>query len=248
MRMKQFAIFLQQLVTESEVVVPHRPNLPAYHYKIEFNDPNRLNEIEYEKFDYEIIKPNISPFADSLMNEMFVLFRMLYLTRGGFKAYVKFDEELDMQEWGDRNAGPMNSEHIFEIDDDGSWVAKFTVDFKQPPADPKQYEVDTPRRSPFFAQDYSRLQLNTAKRSRVFAKPSWGDEGRNHVEFQSLLDEERYLNENMDFTFTHTWEGTGYWGDYKKYQVAVPDKNVNKNDIPSTTAPEATITIHRKNA
>jgi len=33
------------------------------------------------------------------MNEMFVLFRMLWRCRGGFKATVIFNEELDMREW-----------------------------------------------------------------------------------------------------------------------------------------------------
>jgi hypothetical protein len=235
MRMKQFAIFLQQLVTEEHVIVPNRPNLPKFHYKIEFNDPDRLYEIEYEKFDYDIIKPNISPFADALMNEMFVLFRMLYRTRGGFKATVIYNEELDMMEWGGRNAGPMNSEHVFEIDDSGNWTAKFWVEFKQPPRSSFQQNDRMGPRGPFFAQDYSRVQLNTAKRSRIFAKPKWGDEGRNHDEFMELLDEEMKLNETIDFTFEHTWEGSGNWGDATQYIVNVPDKIVRNQNIPFST-------------
>jgi len=248
MRMKMFAIFLQQLVTESHVVIPNRPNLPKFHYKIEYNDPNKLNDIEYERFDYHIIKPNIGPFADNLMNEMFVLFRMLWRCRGGFKATVIFDEELDMREWGDRNAGPMNSEHVFEIDDAGNWKAKFWVQFKQPPRDLNPDDPFGPR-TPFFAQDYSRTNLNTATRARKFAKPSWGDEGRNHEEFMALLEEERMLNETIDFSFEHAWEGDGYWGDSKQYEIAVPNKSIADSDIPTSTAPElpaeAVVTFHR---
>jgi hypothetical protein len=249
MRMKMFAIFLQQLVTENDVTIPNRPNLPQFHYKIEYDDPTVLNEIEYERFDYNIIKPNISPFADNLMNEMFVLFRMLWRARGGFKATVIFDEELDMNEWGDRNAGPMNAEHIFEIDAEGNWNAKFWVDFKQPPAVISPPDPLAPR-SPFFAQDYSRNNLNTAQRARKFAKPDWGPEGRDHEQFMALLAEEKLLNETIDFTFEHKWEGTGNWNDSKQYEIAVPDKYTisDKDMIPTSTPPEeATIHFDRLN-
>lgn len=244
MRMKMFAIFLQQLVTETNVVIPNRPNLPKYHYKIEYNNPEKLNFIEYEKFDYTIITPNISPFADNLMNEMFVLFRTLWRARGGFKSTVIFHEDLDMQEWGDRNAGPMNSEHVFEIDDEGNWKAKFWVKFVQPAGDLNPTDPCGPR-TPFFAQDYSRVQLNTAVRSRKFAKPKWGDEGRNHEEFMALLEEERMLNSTIDFTFEHTWEDSGYWGDSEKYQIAVPSKNTTPA-IEISLPNESVINIYRK--
>jgi radical SAM superfamily enzyme YgiQ (UPF0313 family) len=223
MRMKMFAIFLQQLVTENEIVIPNRPNLPRYHYKIEYNDPTKLNDIEYERFDYNIIKPSLGPFADNLMNEMFVLFRMLWRCRGGFKASVRFDQRLDLHEWGDRSTGPMDSEHIFEIDDDGNWKAKFWVKFTQPSYEECIKDSQTPR-GPFFAQDYSRIQLNTAIRARKFAKPEWGDEGRNHEQFMALLSEETELNKTVDLSFEHHWEGSGYWGDNKLYEIEVPSK------------------------
>ncbi len=220
-RMKMFATFLQNVVFERNVVIPNRPNLPRFHYKIEFKDPKKLNEIEYEKFDYNIAKPDISPFADSMFNEMFVLWRMLWRARGGFKGVMVFDEELDMNEWGGRNAGPMWAEHTFEITDEGKWKAKSWIKYKQPPAN---FNPPDPlaRRSPFFAQDYSRYQINTAKRARVFAKPKWGEEGRNHEEFMWLLKEEKIMNQCIDFSFEDTWEGEGDWSDHKKYEIEVP--------------------------
>lgn len=220
MRMKMFAAFLQNVKFEKEVTIPNRPNLPKFHYKIEFNDPTVEKEIEYENYEYDIAKPDISNFADNMFNEMFVLWRMLWRTRGGFKGVMIFDEELDMKEWGGRNAGPMWAEHTFEITDDGKWKAKSWVKFKQPPTviptDPM-----VPR-EPFFAQDYSSYKLNTAKRARVFAKPKWGEEGRSHEEFMWLLEEERILNQCVDFTFEHVWEGEGDWGDVEKYKIEVP--------------------------
>lgn len=220
-RMKMFAAFLQNIKFDKPVVIPNRSNLPKFHYKIDFNHPHLFKEIEYEKFDYNIAKPNISPFADSMFNEMFAFWRMLWRTRGGFKGVMIFDEELDMKEWGNRNAGPMWAEHTFEITDEGKWKAKSWIKFNQPPSN-----VNPPdpleRRSPFFAQDYSRYDINTAKRSRIFAKPKWGDAGRNHEEFMWLLEEERILNQCVDFTFDHVWEGEGDWSDWEKYIIEVP--------------------------
>jgi hypothetical protein len=220
MRMKMFAAFLQNVKFEKEVTIPNRPNLPKFHYKIEFNDPNVEKEIEYENYEYNIANPDISNFADNMFNEMFVLWRLLWRTRGGFKGVMIFDEDLDMKEWGGRNAGPMWAEHTFEITDDGKWKARSWVKFKQPPtvtpADPMV------AREPFFAQDYSRYQLNTAKRARVFAKPKWGEEGRSHDEFMWLLEEERILNQCVDLSFDDIWEGEGDWSDVEKYQIEVP--------------------------
>lgn len=220
-RMKMFAAFLQNVVFEKDVVIPNRPNLPKFHYKIEYNDPTRLNEIEYEKFDYNIAKPNISNFADSMFNEMFVFWRMIWRTRGGFKGVMVFDEDLDMKEWGGRNAGPMWAEHTFEITDDGKWKARSWIKYKQPPAN---LGLNDPlaRRSPFFAQDYSRYQINTAKRARVFAKPKWGEEGRTHDEFMWLIQEEKIMNQVLDFSFDHVWEGEGDWSNPEQYRIDVP--------------------------
>ena len=227
MRMKMFAIFLQNVIFADEVTIPNRPNLPKFHYKIEYNDPTKINEITYENFDYEIAETNISPFADSMFNELFVLFRMLWRCRGGFKGVVVFNEDLDMKEWGNRNAGPLNAEFQFEITDEGKWKAKTWIQYTQPPANPNPLDP-LARRAPFFAQDYSRYQINTAKRARVFAKPRWGEEGRNHEEFMWLLEEERIMNETIDFTFEGRWEGEGDWSNYQKYAIPVPDRETWK--------------------
>ena len=209
-RMKSFFIFVQNLITENPINIPSRPNIPMFHYTLEYLDPTLQKEVDYEQFDYEIIKPNISPFADSLVNEMFVLFRMLWRTRGGFSMTVKYDEELDMMEFGSRNAGPYWATHEFNIDHDGNWTCNATFKFVQPPT----VIPDDPMlpRSPFFAQDYSRETVNAAKRARKLAKPAdWGDEGRDHEQFMALIAEEKMLNETINFTFDYEWSGSGKW-------------------------------------
>lgn len=229
-RVKSFAIFLQHLVSKEDIAISHRPNLPKLHYKLNWKNPKNIKEIEYEQFDYNIIEPNINPFADTLVNEMFVLFRMLWRTRGAYSIEVIFDEDLDMKEFGDRNAGPYWAKQKFEIDEHGLWKAHFTFKFKQPeslidPPDPL-----TPR-IPFFAQDYSRVQTNNAKRAKKFAKPSWGDEGRSHEEFHALLEEEKLLNSTVDLSFEYEWQGQGDWSNPERFRVE-PSKGKIKKITP----------------
>jgi hypothetical protein len=136
---------------------------------------------------------------------------MLWKTRGGFTATVRFDEKLDLMEFGDRNAGPYWATHDFTIDHDGNWSADFTYKFEQPPAIVSPPDPMMPR-SPFFAQDYSREKVNAALRARQLSKPPrWGMEGRSHEQFMDLLAEEKHLNETIDFTFDFSWSGTGKW-------------------------------------
>jgi anaerobic magnesium-protoporphyrin IX monomethyl ester cyclase len=229
-RIKGFAVFLQHLLTENDVTVPNRPNLPKDHYRIVFDDPTLQKEIEYEKFDYNIIETGISAFADTLVNEVFVMFRMLWRTRGGFTAKIIYDQDLDTREFGERNVGPYWASHRFKIDHDGNWQADFAYEFKQPPANIKPADPLEPR-APFFAQDYSRETSNAAQRARKIAKPEWkgGDSGRDHEEFMALIEEERILNETVDLSFKYKWKGTGYWGDEDQHVIDVPSEHVRES-------------------
>ena len=232
-RIKSFAIFLQQLITKNPIATSPRPNLEKFHYALVWQNPTTLKEIEYENFNYDIIKCNINPFADSLVNEMFVLFRMLWRIRGGYRIKVIFDETLDMQEFGDRNAAPYWSTHEFLINDRGQWTAKFKWKFKQPESIIDPPDPLTPR-APFFAQDYSTMQNNNALRAKKLAKPEWGSQGRTHEDFKKLMEEEKYLNENMNFSFTHEWEGSGDWSNFEKYFVE-PSQGSKKKIVPIVT-------------
>ena len=208
-RMKSFYVFLKNMITEEEITSPNRYNIDNHHVKIEFNANDVQKDIEYENFDYNIIKANINPFADSLINEIWVLLRMLWRARGGYKITILFDEELDMAEYGDRNAGPYWAKHDFEIDDQGLWSADFSFKFVQP-----DNELVKMPRLPFFAQDYSTETVNPSIRARNIAKPTeWSWEGRNPEQFHELVEEEKWLNENIDFSFEFAWQGQGDWSD-----------------------------------
>lgn len=216
-RVKTFHMFIDFMVgcTEKPFGYPIRYNLEKEHYKINLHNPATMKEIDtYEDFDYNIINPGINPFADSLVNEMWPFFRMLWKTRGGFDAEVLFNPEIDLKEFGSQfGPGMLNAVYKFSIDDDGNWDADFKWDFKQidNPYDDRE-RPPAGRKGPFFAQDYSRMMSNTAKRARRIAKPDWSTEtGRSGTDFQALLDEEELLNATVDFSFKYRYIKNGKW-------------------------------------
>jgi hypothetical protein len=227
-RVKTFHMFADFLkgCTEVPIGYPIRYSLAKDHYAIKLHNPNTIKEIEYEKFDYNIIKPDINPFADTLVNEMWPFFRMLWKTRGGYNAEVRFNPEIDLKEFGSQfGPGMYYATYKFDITDEGKWNADFDIIFNQ--VDNNFDDRKPPpfgRKGPFYAQDYSRLQSNTTKRARKLAKPDWDDEeGRSGQDFADLLDEERLLNSTIDFSFKLHWVESGDWGNYTDYEVKVSD-------------------------
>lgn len=226
-RVKTFHMFLDFFAgcTEVPIGYPVRFALEKEHYKIKFDNPNTTNEIEYEKFDYNIIKTKINPFADTLVNEMWPFFRMLWRTRGGYEAEVLYNPEIDLKEFGSQfGPGMFNAVYKFKITDEGKWTADFDISFDQTVENPYDDREPPPagRKGPFYAQDYSRLQSNTSKRARKLAKPEWDEEeGRSGQDFTDLLNEEAHLNENIDFSFKNHYIGEGDWGNFNDYVVEV---------------------------
>lgn len=239
-RVKTFHMFLDFFkgCTEVPVGYPVRFALEKDHYKITFDNPNTVREIEYEKFDYNIIKAKINPFADTLVNEMWPFFRMLWKTRGGYEAEVLYNPEIDLKEFGSQfGPGMFNAVYKFKITDDGKWSADFDIKFDQNVENPYDDRELPPagRKGPFYAQDYSRLQSNTSKRARKLAKPKWDEEeGRSGQDFTDLLNEEAHLNATIDFSFKHHFVGEGDWGNYNEYAVEVSD--VKRELIPEKEA------------
>ena len=227
-RVKLIHIWLDMFkgFTEVPIGYPVRDNLPKEHYRIEFDDPKFFREIEYEKFDYDIIKPDINIYADSLVNEMWPFFRLLWKVRGGYTAEIHFNPEIDTREFGN-SYGPLAYWAVFKftITQDGKWKADFKWKYDQidNPLDDRE-RPPKGRKGPFYAQDYSRIQANTAKRARKLARPDWdAEEGRSGSDFMDMLNEEAALNATIDWSFAYAWQGEGDWSDYKQYEVSVSD-------------------------
>jgi len=101
------------------------------HYELNYDPNNWVDEIPYElEFDFNIIKPDINPIADSVVNEVWPLLRVLWLAMGEFELVLKFDPELDRPIYGDfkymsRECGDFWAEYRFQINKDGFWNAAF---------------------------------------------------------------------------------------------------------------------------
>jgi len=210
MRVKLISMYLDQIIGDRKISYPVRPNLRKYHYDINYTDPTIQNDIEYEKFDYNIIKPDINPYADGLVNEIWPWLRMIWRTRGSYETTVRFRPELDAHEFGNAyGTGKYTATFKFKIDVNGNWNADFAWNFKQ------EWEhnpyIEEHRQGPFFAQDFSKMDSNPAIRARKLSKPSWGIDGRSNDDYSKLFAEEDKLNKEVDWSFNYEWKGTGKW-------------------------------------
>jgi anaerobic magnesium-protoporphyrin IX monomethyl ester cyclase len=101
------------------------------HYELTYDPANWRDEIPYElDFDFDIIKPNINPIADSVVNEVWALLRVLWLAMGPFELVLKFDPGLDRPIYGDfkymsKECGDFWAEYRFQINEQGFWNAAF---------------------------------------------------------------------------------------------------------------------------
>jgi len=71
------------------------------HFNISWSNPSlRNDELEYEhEFDYNVINSDLGDFANSVMNEVFVLLRMIWRARGGFNIKLKYDTAENSTDW-----------------------------------------------------------------------------------------------------------------------------------------------------
>lgn len=131
-RQKSFLIFLQHLHTKTPFFGAERPDLLKL-YNIKYDQNNLVDQIPYEEFDYQIIKPNINKFADSIVNEIWPLLRNLWRALGPYEIDIIFDPEADLREWSDRLACDYTATHKFSIDTQGNWSAEHYYKFIQQP-------------------------------------------------------------------------------------------------------------------
>ena len=69
------------------------------HFTVKFDSEYINDAVEYENFDFNVINSDHGMFADSVMNEVFGFLRMLWRVRGGYEISIKFNKELDHQDF-----------------------------------------------------------------------------------------------------------------------------------------------------
>jgi hypothetical protein len=104
------------------------------HFDLKFDSEYINDHVEYENFDFmSIIKSGKGDFADSVMNEAFGFFRMLWRVRGGFEMTLNFNSELDHRDFIftiSPDTHSYDAQLYFKIDDDGNYITKCDFKFK----------------------------------------------------------------------------------------------------------------------
>jgi anaerobic magnesium-protoporphyrin IX monomethyl ester cyclase len=102
------------------------------HFQLKFDSEYINDHVEYENFNFDIINSGQGKFADSVMNEAFGFFRMLWRVRGGFEITLKFNSELDHRDFIFTIAPDSHTytaDLYFKIDDDGNFVTNCNFHF-----------------------------------------------------------------------------------------------------------------------
>jgi len=191
-RIKSVAVFLHNMVNERNVIFGDRFGI-GEHYQLDLKTTDQ-HEIEYEQFDFDIIKPNINPMADSLVNEIWPVLRLFWRSRGAYKISIQFNPELDSKEFGHKLSGQFHCAVNFEIDNEGNWKADFFFNFQQ-------------REKPWQFLDYLQGKSVGIDRARKLS-------GLNMEEVDSF--DERYRKayetyNHLDFSFEYQYNDTGKW-------------------------------------
>lgn len=153
-RLKLFNIFLIHLDNDNGIDFTNRHNIKNS-FELRLFE-NLQNQIEFEIFDFNIIKSGLGDFADSSMNEVWPLLRLLYRTRGDYSIQINFTPELDYAEFGDRLSCNFYSTIKFKINKHGTWKADFYFKFTQSD-------------SPWTYQNFTGGESNASKRALVLA-------------------------------------------------------------------------------
>ena len=124
-----------------------RPGVES-HYELAYDHLNQSDDVPYENFDHNIIKININPVADTLVNEIWPLLRILWHAMGQYEITVRFNNEDDLKEFGPNIGFPKYEFHSngdpthgkldtiynfniwFKIHPNGDWQANFKYDLQ----------------------------------------------------------------------------------------------------------------------
>lgn len=131
-RIKYFYIWLEECKKKGTIQnAQDRPRI-VDHFTLDFDDEDSIiSEVPYEEFDHNIVKLNMGTFADTVVNELFGLCRMLWRVRGGFELSTHFDHDQDMDEFGRSiTTSSYNSKQWFKIDKEGNFECKATHNFE----------------------------------------------------------------------------------------------------------------------
>jgi hypothetical protein len=154
------------------------------------------NTINFETFDFDIIQSNINPLADSAINEIWPLLRLLWKAKGAYTVDINITPEHSYAEFGDRLGCNFTANYKFSIDSLGAWSADFKFDFKQD-------------KNAWTYQDYSRETSMSARRARQLAHPGTNGDVLTTSEMRHVHLKQTESLQELDLSFEYNYVGNG---------------------------------------
>lgn len=213
-RLKTTHICLEHLKPLNGVNYNNRTNINS-HYTLTFEDEKIVNDVEPEEFfDFNIVKLTTdNNVANTIFNEVWPLFRMLYRGRGGYEIVLNFDQHVDFIEFPHQLTAPFDAVFKFKISSQGEWVADFKAKYTQPENywhyDDHNWGESNPLK---------RIQKFVDAKARKIPIQTAPAEGYSYVDPLGNLREnvsprewywEKYRN--IDLSFDIAWQGSGKW-------------------------------------
>lgn len=163
-------------------------------YKIQYINSN-TNNIDYETFDFELIKSNINPLADSFINEIFVVLRLLWKWKGGYQLEFVFDKDTDKSKFGERLSCDLSGKINFTIDNQGNWNVSMKLDFTQ--------------NSDWVYHGYEQADSIAAKRARQLSKREFKEE----FTYEDICQDVKIIEKlkDLNFSFKYDNKHSGKW-------------------------------------
>ena len=165
------------------------------YHSIEF-EKDLYNTIDFETFDFKIIQPNINPLADSVINEIWPLLRLLWKAKGAYTIDMNITPKHSYAEFGDRLGCNLTANYRFSINEAGVWSADFKFDFKQD-------------ENAWTYQDYSRETSMSARRARQIAYPGSNGDVITTSEMRDQHLKQAELLHDLDLSFEYNYIGNG---------------------------------------
>ena len=192
MRMKLF-IALMDILGKRE---GNRVDFYSVKFKNNFN-----NVVDYENWNFNVITPNINPLADSFINEIFSLMRLLYRWKGAFEFQLNFDRKQDSDTYGERLAEmDLDGTIKFDINLFGNFTVKYDLKFTQ-------------SKNNWHGHYLTHADSLAAARARKLAKNNYDDTDLSLIESKkNQIDQDaRERFADIDFSFDYRSEFTGKW-------------------------------------
>jgi hypothetical protein len=187
-RQKMFLIIMHEV----ELGAGH----PNHFYTIDYKE-NIKNIVEFEQYNFDILDLKLNPAADSFINEIWAILRLLWRWRGAYSIVIDFDKQKDWDSFGDRLGCNITGSVKFQIDSSGHYKINYDYTFIQ-------------SNSTWIYHSYDEADSLAAERARRLTYK--GSDGKSTHTYEQLCADckvvEKLAEIDLSFKFNENYEGT----------------------------------------